>query len=121
MEKLLVSLPKQLDGFSDCCGFLEICVHLRPSVVQIFFSSMGDSHSHPVDGNCRSNRETRDSNGGSAAHDEADEETDAERADNALGGILADVVFGGDVEFLGLHASVLPLFAGGFLEVLGLF
>ena len=34
---------------------------------------------------------------------------------------MADVVFGRDVQFLGFHPGVLPLFGGGFLEMEGLF
>ena len=35
--------------------------------------------------------------------------------------MLTDVVFGGDVEFLGLVAGFMPLLDGGFAEVLGFF
>ena len=56
----------------------------------------------------------------SAADDQADQESGSESAEHAFGGILTDVIFCGDVEFLGFHPGVLPLFGGGFLEVLGL-
>ena len=55
----------------------------------------------------------------STANDQADQKSGTEGAQDALGGILADVVFGRDVQFLGFHSGVLPLFGGGFLEMKG--
>ena len=55
----------------------------------------------------------------SAAENQADEEADTKRAEDGLGGILADVIFCRNMEFLRADAGVLPLLGGGFAEVLG--
>jgi hypothetical protein len=48
----------------------------------------------------------------SAAGDEPDEESDAEGAQYAFRGVLADVIFGGRVKFLRFLAGFLPVFGG---------
>jgi hypothetical protein len=57
----------------------------------------------------------------SAACDEADEEAQPERAEHAFGGVLTDVILGGDMQFAGFDTRVFPLAGRGFLEVMGLF
>ena len=57
----------------------------------------------------------------SAAGDAADDEAEAESTDDATGGMLADVVFGRDVDLLGLRPGFAPLLVRGSADLLGLF
>lgn len=56
-----------------------------------------------------------------ATSDEADEKSDAEGAENALRGVLTDVVFSLRMPFASAFAGVIPLFLGGLAEMSGLF
>lgn len=52
-----------------------------------------------------------------ATHDESDQETDSERAEDGFGWVLADVVFSGHMDFLGFHAGFVPLLLSDFSDV----
>lgn len=50
---------------------------------------------------------------------QTDEEAYAKGAKNTFGRMFADVILGGNLDFLGFHAGVLPVLGGGFANIPG--